>query len=196
MRESAIKCAKVHPRKVMGNKIFSFEELCTLLCRIEMDLKSRTICPLSEDPNDEFISTFALFCIGRKLENLTLSKTTYDIKNLDSTHTPTKRWKQNQNMVSHFCERWVKEYVLFLQERNKWRIKSSNLKVGILFGIDDNLPSLQWLLAKSQHNYTVPNKIVRVVKTKTATGDYNRPVHNLKKLFDANCNMISHEFVP
>ena len=34
--ETAIKCAKIHLRKVMGNKILSFEEVCTLLCQIEM----------------------------------------------------------------------------------------------------------------------------------------------------------------
>ena len=52
--ESAIKFAKTHLRKVMGNKVLFFEELCTLLCQIEMILNSRPICPLSEDPNDEF----------------------------------------------------------------------------------------------------------------------------------------------
>ena len=45
--ESAIKRAKQHLRKVMGNKILSFEELTTLFCQIELILNSRPICPLS-----------------------------------------------------------------------------------------------------------------------------------------------------
>ena len=187
--ESAIKCAKIHLRKVMGNKVLSFEELCTLLCQIEMILNSRPICPLSEDPNDEFFLTPAHFCLGGKLENLPLSQTTDDLKNPDSTHSPTKGWIQIQKMVSHFWKRWVKEYVLSLQERNKWKLETSNLKVGdIVFVIDDNVPPLQWPLAKIQHVYTGPDKFVRVVKIKTATGIYNRPVHKLKKMFDANFN--------
>ena len=48
--ESAIKRAKQHLRKVMGNKILSFEELTTLFCQVELILNSRPICPLSEDP--------------------------------------------------------------------------------------------------------------------------------------------------
>ena len=114
----------------MGNKILSFEGLCTLRCQIETILNSRAICPLSEDPNDEFFLTPAHFCLGGKLENLLLSQTTNDLKNPDKTHSPdsTKRWMQIQRMVSHFWKRWVKEYVLFLQESNKWRLEFSNLK--------------------------------------------------------------------
>ena len=149
--ESAIKYAKIHLRKVMGNKVLSFEEICTLLCQIEMILNSRPICPLSEDPNDEFFLTRAHFCLGGKLENLPLSQTTNDLKNPDSTHSPTKRWIQIQKMVSHFWKRWVKEYVLSLQERNKWRLETSNLKVGdIVFVFDDNVPPLQWPLASAK----------------------------------------------
>ena len=131
----------------------------------------------------------AHFCLGGKLENLPLSQTTDDLKNPDSTHSPTKRWIQIQKMVSHFWKRWVKEYVLSLQERNKWKLETSNLKVGdIVFVIDDNVPPLQWPLSKIQYVYTGPDKFVRVVKIKTATGIYNRPVHKLKKMFGANFN--------
>ena len=78
---------------------------------------------------------------------------------------------------------------IIIQERNKWRSETSNLKVGdIVFVTDDNVPPLQWPLAKSHHVYTGPDKFVRVVKIKTATGIFNRPVHKLKKIFDANFN--------
>ena len=113
----------------MGNKILSFEELFTLLCQIEMILNSSPICPLSEDPIDEFFLNPAHFCLGAKLENLPLSQSANGLKNPDSTHSPTRRWMQIQNMVSHFWKRWVKEYVLSLQERTKWRLETSNLKV-------------------------------------------------------------------
>ena len=74
----------------MGNKVLSFEELCTLLSQIEMILNSRPICPLSEDRNDKFFLTPAHSCLGGKLENLPLSQTVNDLKNPDSTHSPTK----------------------------------------------------------------------------------------------------------
>ena len=146
--ESAIKRAKIPLRKVMGNKFLSFEELCTLLCQIEVILISRPICPLSDDP---IFLTPAHFCLGEKLGHLPLSQTTNDLKIPipDSTHSPTKRWIQIQNIVSHVWKRWVNEYVFSLQERNEYRLETSNLKVGdIVFVIDDNVPPLQWPLAK------------------------------------------------
>ena len=59
--ESAIKCAKIHIRKVTGNNILSFEGLYTLLCQIELIFNSRPTCPLLEDPNDLFFLTPAHF---------------------------------------------------------------------------------------------------------------------------------------
>ena len=114
--ESAINCAKIYLRKVMGSKILSFEDFCTQFCQIEMILNSRTICPLSKDPNDEFFLTPVHFCLGRNLENLHLSQTT-DTKNRDSRQPHSKRWTQIQSMVSHIWKRWVKEYVLSLQKK-------------------------------------------------------------------------------
>ena len=108
----------------MGNKIFSFEDLCTLLWQIEMMLTSRPICLLSEDPNDEFCLTPAHFCLGGKLANLPLSQTTNDLKSLDSTHAPTKRWIQMQNMVSHFGKDGSKNmYFPYKKEINgDWKV--------------------------------------------------------------------------
>ena len=94
----------------MGNDTLTYEELSTILCQIETMLNSRPICPLSEDLlNDEFFLTTAHFCLGEKLKNLPLSQTTNDKKYPDRTHSPTKR-------IS-FWKRFVKEYVLSLQEK-------------------------------------------------------------------------------
>ena len=78
-------------------------------------------------------------------------------------------------------------YVLSLQEINKWRLEISNLKVGdIVFVMDGNVPPLQWPLAEIQQVYNGSDNFVRNLKIKTATGNYNRTVHKLKKIFDAN----------
>ena len=58
--ESAIKCAKIRLRKVMGNKTLSFEVLSTLLCQTELISNSRPICHLSKDPNYEFFLTSSI----------------------------------------------------------------------------------------------------------------------------------------
>ena len=73
------------------------------------------MCRLSEDPIDELFLTPAHLCSGGNLENLPLSQTTNNLKNPDSTHLPTKRWIQTEDMVSHFWKRCVKELVLSLR---------------------------------------------------------------------------------
>ena len=67
LRESAIKRAKQHLRKVMDNKVLSFEGLTTLFCQIELILNSHPFYPLSEDPNDDTILTPEQLCLGGKL---------------------------------------------------------------------------------------------------------------------------------
>ena len=50
--EAAVKSAKFHLRRVVGEAILTYEEFSTLLIQIESVLNSRPMCPISDDPND------------------------------------------------------------------------------------------------------------------------------------------------
>lgn len=50
--EAAVKSAKTHLYKICHTILLNFEEIATLLCRIEMVLNSRTLKPVSLDPSD------------------------------------------------------------------------------------------------------------------------------------------------
>ena len=172
--ESAIKRAKQHLRKVMGNKVLSFEELTTLFCQIEIIPNSRPICPLSKDANDDTLLTPAHLCLGGKLESMPFKESVGVLRsetiNDASDASPVKKWAHLQNLTIHFWKRWTKEYVTSLQERNKWTQETSNLKVGdVVYVTDDNTP-LQRPLAKVSYVYSGPDKFVRVVKFKTVNG--------------------------
>ena len=165
----------------MGNNVLNYEELCTLFCQIENVLNSRPISPVSEDPNDENVITPADLCNGNKLDLLP-SLSTSTPANIDAC-SPSKRWIYVQNLLNGFWKRWSKEYVSSLQERGKWTTERENLKLGDLVYItDDNAPPLQWPIGRVIYVYSGPDKFVRVVKIKTATGIYNRPVHKLRKM--------------
>jgi len=62
--ESAVKSAKHHLTRIMGEAKLTLSELNTLLCQIEACLNSRSITPMSSDPSDAEALTPAHFLVG------------------------------------------------------------------------------------------------------------------------------------
>ncbi|XP_065370933.1 uncharacterized protein LOC135963086 [Calliphora vicina] len=62
--EAGVKSTKHHLRRIMKDRILTYEELSTLLAQIESCLNSRPLCPLSTDPTDADVLTPAHFLIG------------------------------------------------------------------------------------------------------------------------------------
>ncbi|XP_011197894.1 uncharacterized protein LOC105222318 [Bactrocera dorsalis] len=50
--EAAVKSAKHHIVRVIGNALLTAEKLTTLLAEVKAILNSRPLVPLSQDPND------------------------------------------------------------------------------------------------------------------------------------------------
>ncbi|XP_011859522.1 PREDICTED: uncharacterized protein LOC105557008 [Vollenhovia emeryi] len=67
--EAAVKSAKHHMYRIIGNAHLSYEEMLTLLCEIEAILNPRPITPLSADPNDINCLTPGHFLIGEELNS-------------------------------------------------------------------------------------------------------------------------------
>ena len=61
---------KRHMRKVIGQQILSQDEFLTVINQIEAVLISRTLFPLSNDPNDPTAITPAHFLIGDTMLSL------------------------------------------------------------------------------------------------------------------------------
>lgn len=65
--EADIKSCKHHLKRVMGNALFTFEELSTALIQIEACLNSRPLAPLSTDPDNLQPLTPAHFLVGESM---------------------------------------------------------------------------------------------------------------------------------
>ncbi|XP_075151078.1 uncharacterized protein LOC142225184 [Haematobia irritans] len=176
--EAGVKSFKTHLRKTMPKMNFTFEELSTILARIEACLNSRPISPTSDDLSDLEPLTPGHFLIGSPL----LTPAEPDISGGDVTLI--NRWTRLKVISQNFCQRWKSEYLNELHRRYKWKYPQQNLAINDLVIIkDDHLPSNEWKLGRVVKTYEGADKNIRVVDIKTASGMLSRPITKIVKLF-------------
>lgn len=176
LAESAIRSVKHHIRRVLGDSTLTFEELTTVLAKIESCLNSRPLCPMSSDPDDFDVLTPAHFLIGEPTNSIPQK----DLSNCKVTSLT--RWQLTHQMVQRFWKRWSAEYLHTLQQRRKWQSPTDNIRVGdMVLVIEDNLPPAKWSLGRA---VKVPGKDgnVRVVTIRTKGSTYKRSVVKLARL--------------
>ena len=160
--EAGIKQIKLLMKRIIGNVQLTYEELETVTTQIEAVLNSRPLSPLSNDPNEYLPLTPSHFLIGRPLTALP------DKDYSDVAENRLRRYQLTTKLVQHFWHRWQKEYLCNLQQRRKWsKISPEQLTVGDLVLLrEDNIPPLQWRLARIIETYPGIDKTVRVVKVR------------------------------
>lgn len=137
--EAAVKSAKTHLTRTIGQTLLTFEELATVFCRIEAVLNSRPLCPLSSDPNDLEVLTPGHFLIGRPLTALP------ELPYREATTSRLSRYQMLQQMGQNFWHRWSLEYLHLLQQRVKWTDKTNPPRIGDLVLVKDaHLSPLHW----------------------------------------------------
>ncbi|XP_076869830.1 uncharacterized protein LOC143521148 [Brachyhypopomus gauderio] len=110
-----------------------------------------------------------------------------------------KRWRRVQFLANEFWKRWRREYLLNLQQRQKWQKPSRNSQVGdIVILQDDNVPRNEWKLARVVEVHPSADGLVRKLKllvsdTKLDKGkvltrvfSLERPVHKVVTLLEAS----------
>ena len=110
----------------MFKAILTYEELSTLLCKIEACLNSRPLTALTNDPQDLNPLTPGHFLRGEALlAPPEPSKETTSLSDI-------KRLEYVQQLKNNFWSRWKDEYLSRLQQRPKWLVRKRNLTVGDL----------------------------------------------------------------
>ncbi|XP_025835281.1 uncharacterized protein LOC108742837 isoform X2 [Agrilus planipennis] len=176
--ESAVKSAKYHLKRVIGETRLTFEELYTLLTQVEACLNSRPLFPMSNDPNDLSTLTPGHFLIGDLLTALPQA----DL--CDETTHKLNRYQHLQQMLQHFWKRWHLEYLPILQPRKKWTKSTElNLNPGDMVLVrEDNTPPMQWPLGRIVNTHVGSDNVTRVVSVRVAKGTIKRPVSKIYKL--------------
>ena len=101
-----------------------------------------------------------------------------------------KRWRRVQLLANEFWTRWKKEYLLNLQQRQKWSKPRRNMRVDDVVFIkdDEDLPRNQWQLARVTEAHQSADGHVRTVKLAVADrtldgkGRRVRPCKSLERL--------------
>lgn len=192
--EAAVKSAKYHLKRVVGEQILSYTELETLLCQIEAILNSRPLTPLSQDLGSLEALTPAHFLTGSPLTSLPdLFHPEVPLPNSKQVEeiplTDNKYFKLRNQMLAAFWTRWSSEYLKTLQHRRKWKSGNTTFEVGQLVLMKErNFYPTKWVLGRILELKSGQDSIVRVVRVKTAKGEFLRSVTTVSPLFlDGDC---------
>ncbi|XP_050522173.1 uncharacterized protein LOC126894894 [Daktulosphaira vitifoliae] len=187
--EASVKSVKAHLLKSIGNALFNYEELYTILVRVEAILNSRPLTPLSTDPSDLSVLTPGHFLIGDSLSAFPEREVTNIMENR------LTRWRRVVQITQKIWIRWKNQYLNQLQERKKWS-QSNGLglkKNTVVLMRDENLPPLKWSIGRIMEVHSGSDGVVRVATIRTATGVYKRAVRQLCPLpFEGNCTASSN----
>ncbi|XP_024875128.1 uncharacterized protein LOC112456671 [Temnothorax curvispinosus] len=173
--EAAVKSAKNHLKRVVGDAALTFEEMYTVLAQIEAVMNSRPLTPISNDPNDLSYLTPGHFLVGDSLT----STPQQDVSRVPINRL--SRWQRINQIYQHFWKRWSCEYLQQLQQRTKWRYsKGLQLTTGdmVMIREDDSSP-LKWTVGRIENIYPGADGIARVASIKTIKGTYKRPITKL-----------------
>ena len=178
---------KHHLRRVLKDHTLTFEELTTLLCRIEACLNSRPLAPLKDTLDDYEVLTPGHFLIGSAI---TVNP---EPSLLDLQENRLSRWQRVRHLTERFWKLWQTDYVNTLQQRIKWQKLKTPVKVGQLVLLRNaTLPPCKWELGRITQCHAGSDGLIRVVTVKTAMSEYTRPIVKLC-LLPIDCETRSDE---
>ncbi|XP_018402056.1 PREDICTED: uncharacterized protein LOC108779188 [Cyphomyrmex costatus] len=172
--EAGVRSLKHHLRRVVGTHTLTFEELTTLLCKIESCLNSRPLGPLSDSVDDYDALTPGHFLVGSAL-NMSPEPS---VLNLNENRL--SRWQRVRQLAEKFWKHWQHDYVNTLQQRSKWRQARPSVRIGTMVLLrDSTLPPCRWALGRVVACNPGLDGLVRVVSVRTAQSEYKRPLTKL-----------------
>ena len=103
-----------------------------------------------------------------------------------------RRWRVVQHLTNQFSAKWKKEYLLSLQELQKWQNTKRNISVGdiVLAKEDELLPRNRWPIARVIETFPddtdglVPSVKIRMAVTRN---EFLRPIDKLVMLLPGEC---------
>ncbi|XP_078495539.1 uncharacterized protein LOC144751035 [Ciona intestinalis] len=177
--ERVIRSVRKIMRHLSSERILNDEQLHTLMTEIERILNDRPLIPVSTIPDDFEALTPSSILLGR----------------LDSSLAPDqfikadgykRSWRVVQWLADQFWQRWMREYLLLLQSRQKWLHPNRNITKGdLVLIVNEYTRRGSWPKGLIEQTFPDADGLVRRVTVRTATNTLDRDVRKICLLEEA-----------
>lgn len=133
----------------------------------------KTLCAVTDDPDDMSVLTPGHFLIGRPLV---------------ARPEARERWHLVHKIQKEFWKAWSDDYLNELQTRQKWLVQQPNFQIGdMVLSKEDNISPTKWPLARIVKVHPSKDNNVRSVTVKFANSagrvtELVRPITKLRLL--------------
>ena len=144
------------------------------MCEVENIINSQLLTAVSNNVKDlQPLMPSMLLCLKEEQSLPPGTKDSFDFYS-------SKCWRCVQYLANLFWKRWVKEYLLILQKRQKWTKLNPNFTVGdVVIIADDNLPQNAWHMGVILETRNDKRGVVCSTKIKTTTSVFDCPITKL-----------------
>ncbi|UYV71729.1 hypothetical protein LAZ67_9000140, partial [Cordylochernes scorpioides] len=162
--------------RILGQTSLGYEELSTVMCDVESLMNTRPLTYLTEESEDLAPLTPSLFL--HEVREVGVP----DLDLIDN-QTLSRKYQYIKRVREDLRERFRIEYFGFLRQETRGLKTTIPFKVGdmVLIG-QESLKRLHWPLARIIQLYPGKDRLVRVAKVKTSSGDKIRPIQKLYNL--------------
>ncbi|XP_066592940.1 uncharacterized protein [Prorops nasuta] len=175
--ESGVRSVKHHLKRVLGTFLPTFEEMTTLICRIEACLNSRPLSRLRDDIESLECLTPGHFLVGRSL----LAPPEMSV--LDLKESTLNRWQKITRITELFWQKWSGEYLQSLQSRPKWQNKNNDFREGDIVIIKTpNTPPCKWNLGRIIRLIIGSDSVARVAVVQKANKQIQRSLTQMCRI--------------
>ena len=180
--ERLIASCKTAIKVVLGHQTVTEDVLDTVLAEVAALMNGRPLTHVSVDPEDLEPLTPNHFLLLRPQPHLPPAPAEQNRQLRASKRT----WRTAQALIDQFWARWMTEYVPNLIEQRKWLAHRRNLRPDdIVLVVEPNTPRGIWPIGRVVEALPGPDGTVRVVRVRTKTGTFIRPVGKLCLLVEA-----------
>lgn len=173
---SCIQSTKRILRKLLRKEILTYNELLTLLKKIENILNNRPLTYMDDNEIGQPPLTPNHLIYGRKIEA--------DVSNTGETDVGV------QTRLKYFWEQWKTGYLTSLRERTTKNSRNvvSTIDVGDVCLIEDQGPRITWKMGRVEELVRSKDGKFRTAVIKTLNGQLRRPINKLVVIESNNDN--------